>query len=58
MKQGEPTQAVGYVRVSTDEQVRFDRSLKSDPTAGSKYRVIWRPQRDSNPCCHLERVES
>ncbi len=37
---------------------RFDRPLGGGPEGGSKYRIVWRPQRDSNPCCHLERVES
>lgn len=25
------------------------RSLEGDPAGGSKYRVVWRPQRDENP---------
>lgn len=37
---------------------RFDRGLESDPVGGSKYRVVWWPQRDSNPCFSLERATS
>jgi hypothetical protein len=34
------------------------RPLEKFDRAGPKWCLVWRPQRDSNPCRHLERVES
>ncbi len=53
-----PARARVRFSLPTAPLARFDQSLDGDLEAGSKYRVRWRPQRDSNPCCHLERVES
>ena len=53
-----PARARVSFRLPTAPLGCFDRPLDGGPEGGSKYRVVWRPQRDSNPCYHLERVGS
>ncbi len=53
-----PARARVRFSLPTEPLRRFDRGLESDPGGGSKYRVVWWPQRDSNPCFSLERATS